>query len=116
MTIKELYEIVGGDYEKIIGNLKTDERVMRFLKMFIADSSFQELASAMEAKQYEDAFRAAHKLKGVCQNMFYTRMFQVVNEITEALRGQADVATAEKLLPDLEEIYELTIDTINRLD
>ena len=116
MTTRELYDIVSGDYEKIKANLKTDERIDRFSRMFVEDNGFQELESAMKSGQYEEAFRAAHKLKGVCQNLFYTGMYQVVYKITEDLRGQADVDDAVRLLPELEEIYKLTIDSISKLD
>lgn len=34
MTVKQLYDVIGGDYSKIIQNLKQDEKVVRFAKMF----------------------------------------------------------------------------------
>lgn len=116
MTAKEFYEVIGGDYDRIKANLKTDERIARFAKMFVEDGSYNELESQMKAGNYEAAFQAAHKLKGVCQNLFYTGMHQVVYKITEDLRGQADIDDAVKLLPELEAVYRFTIDNIKLLD
>ena len=31
----------------------------------------------MENKNYEDAFRSAHTLKGVCQNLSFDRLYEV---------------------------------------
>lgn len=116
MTTKELYETVGGDYEKMIENVKTDERIVRFARMFIEDDIFLELEKAMEEKNYEMAFQAAHKLKGVSKNMFFERMFQIVFDLTEALRNQSDIPGAEQLFLKLRDIHELTADCIKKLD
>ena len=42
----------------------------------------------MENKNYEDAFRSAHTLKGVCQNLSFDRLYEVSNELTELLRDR----------------------------
>lgn len=116
MTTVELYDVIGGDYEKMKGNLKTDERIARFARMFVEDGTFRELSNALEEKRYEEAFQAAHKLKGVSQNMFFQKMYLIVHDITEGLRNGADIPKAEMLFEELKEIYQLTIDSIQLLD
>lgn len=116
MTVKEFYEVIGGDYNKVMEILKRDEMVLVFANMFLEDTGFQELDTAMKEKDYEMAFKAAHKFKGVCQNMAFARMAQVAEEITEALRGGADIAKAEQLFPELEEIYLLTVSSISSMN
>ena len=37
---------------------------------------------------YEDAFRGAHTLKGVCQNLSFDRLYEASNELTELLRDR----------------------------
>lgn len=115
MTVKEFYEVVGGNYNKIIENLKKDDRILHFTNMFLEDNTFHELDIALKEKKYEEAFKAAHKLKGVCQNMYFDKMAQVVSEITEGLRNESDVDKAESLFPELEKIYRLTIDSISQI-
>ena len=116
MTAKEFYEMIGGDYNRVIEILKKDENVVLFANMFLEDTGFQGLDDAMRKKEYEEAFKAAHKLKGVCQNMAFDKMTEVVQEMTEALRGKADIAKAEWLFPQLEEVYHLTVDNISNLN
>ena len=116
MTVETLYDVIGGDYAKIIQNLKQDEKVARFAQMFLQDSSYQELKDAMDGQDYEAAFAAAHKLKGICQNMYFDRMQHIVSDITEGLRGGADILSAVSLMPQLEAVYEMTVENILQLD
>ena len=42
----------------------------------------------MENKNFEGAFRGAHTLKGVCQNLSFDRLYEVSHELTELLRDR----------------------------
>lgn len=115
MDLKECFNTFGGDYNDVIVRLMTEERVKKFLLMFLKDTSFNELESAMECKDYDSAFRAAHTLKGVCANLSIEKLEKVSSEITEALRAK-DNDTADKLFPQVSQCYRTTIDAINLLD
>ena len=65
MTVKECYECLGADYEDVSCRLRSEERILKFLKMVLKDTSFKDLCNAMEEQDYEKAFRAVHTLKGV---------------------------------------------------
>ncbi|MCI8687856.1 MAG: Hpt domain-containing protein [Lawsonibacter sp.] len=86
MTIQECYAALGGDYEEVLGRLYSEALVKKFVGKFLADQSFSSLESTLKAKNYEEAFRAAHTLKGVSQNLSFTKLYQSSHEITEALR------------------------------
>ena len=49
----------------------------RFALKFLEDQSYIQLKQALENKNYEDAFRSAHTLKGVCQNLSFDRLYEV---------------------------------------
>lgn len=116
MTAKECYEKIGGNYEEVLGRLMNEERIRRFAGMFLSDESFAGLRSAMEAKDYDQAFRMAHTLKGVSQNLSLAALYEAVNEITEALREtHRDVELAEHLYPSVQEQYERTCNGIREL-
>lgn len=86
MTIQECYAALGGDYEEVLGRLYSEALVKKFVGKFLADQSFSSLESTLKAENYEEAFRAAHTLKGVSQNLSFTKLYQSSHEITEALR------------------------------
>ena len=41
MTVKECYEKMGADYDSVMGRLRKDERVQKFLLKFLNDKSYE---------------------------------------------------------------------------
>ena len=114
MTVEMFYARIGGDYAGTKARLMTDERIVRFVNKFPTDGSYQLLVDSIAAGNAEEAFRAAHTIKGVAQNLGFTALFTVAEEGTEILRaGSLDVAAK---MPTLTEKYKLTIDAINELN
>lgn len=111
MTIQECYAALGGDYQEVLGRLYSEALVRKFVGKFLNDRSFQLLESSLGAEDYDEAFRAAHTLKGVCQNLSFTRLYQSSHEITEALRTR-DYALAAQLFPAVNQDYERTVAAI----
>ena len=98
MTLQECYAALEGDYQEVLGRLYSEALVQKFVGKFLSDKSFQLLQDTLKAEDYEEAFRAAHTLKGVTQNLSFTRLYQSSHEITEALRTK-DYDLAVQLLP-----------------
>ncbi len=111
MTIQECYAALEGDYQEVLGRLYSDALVQRFVGKFLSDQSFQLLEDALKAESYDEAFRAAHTLKGVTQNLSFTRLYQSSHEITEALRTK-NYDLALELLPKVESDYAQTAGAI----
>ena len=86
MTMRECYEAIGGNYEDVLGRLRSEALIRKFTLKFLEDQSYPQLKQALNDKNYEDAFRSAHTLKGVCQNLSFDRLCEVSHELTELLR------------------------------
>lgn len=115
MTMQECYKAIGGNYEAVLGRLHGEALIQRFTLKFLEDQSYLQLKQALENKNYEDAFRSAHTLKGVCQNLSFDRLYEVSNELTELLRDR----TGEKpgipeAMEKVTEVYEMTIEEIKK--
>ena len=65
MTVKECYDAIGANYEEIMGRLRTEERVKKFLLKVLSDKSYDLLIQSIEERNMEEAFRAAHTMKGI---------------------------------------------------
>ena len=106
MTLREFYTATGGDYEGTLARLITEARIRKFVLKFKDDPSFHELCSALERKDVQSAFMAAHTLKGVSQNLGFDRLYRPAAEVTETLRAGvlADGANVEKLKAHYEAI------------
>ena len=114
MTIQECYQKLGGDYAQVEKRLPGIHLIRRFIAKFLDDGSYPELCRAMEQGQTEEAFRAAHTLKGVSANLGFDRLTASSGELTEPLRGRTDGIPTEAvpLLDMVRQDYELTADAI----
>ena len=108
MTVKECYEQMGADYEGVLGRLRSEVLIKKFAKKFLDDGSFRSLKDNLVQKNGEEAFRAAHTLKGVCQNLGFDNLYKASFDITEKLRGR-DTEGCEELLARVEEQYNNTV-------
>lgn len=108
MSLQECYAAIGGDFEGILGRLGSEKLVERFALKFLADGSYPSLIKAMEEENYEDAFRAAHTLKGVGMNLGFTGLHEASDLLTEALRGGNKPAD-DTLLDKVKAEYEKTV-------
>jgi HPt (histidine-containing phosphotransfer) domain-containing protein len=115
MTVKECYAMMNGGYEEVMGRLMKEERVKKFALKFVNDTSFELLKSSLETGDGEAAFRAAHTLKGVCQNLAFNQLYESSHKITEALRSGISKEAFE-LFPQVETDYKLTIEAIKGLE
>lgn len=111
MTLKECYAAMGGNYDEVMGRLRSERLVQKFVLKFLDDGSFDLLCRSMEGADYEEAFRAAHTLKGVSQNLSFTKLYRSSHEITEALRDKS-YDKAAQLFAKVEADYLQTVAAI----
>ena len=107
--------MMDGNYEEVLSRLKTDERIKKFALKFLEDQSLQLLETSLETKQYDEAFRGAHTLKGISQNLSFTSLYTSSHVLTEKLRHQ-EVDGLEPYVLQVKKDYERTIQAIQGLD
>ena len=116
MSIKELYQALGGNYEEALGRLYNDDLIKRFLKMFAANDFPVSLKRALDAKDARALFEAAHGLKGVAGNLALAPLYELSSSLCESTRGKEgfyeDDGTAAKLLKMLENTDRLIRENI----
>ncbi|MGN1095922.1 MAG: Hpt domain-containing protein [Eubacteriales bacterium] len=114
MTIEECYKKLGGSYSDIKMRLPSDKLIIKFITKFLNDDSFNNLCAGMQNGKRDEAFRAAHTLKGVCQNLGFDTLILSAGKLTELLR--ADVPQmpegAAELFSDVKRDYENTVSVI----
>lgn len=86
MSLEIAYAAMGGDLETVRGRLMTDERIEKFAKIFLQDTSMQTLETALEAGDFSEAYRGAHTLKGVSRDLGFTPLFEAASALSDALR------------------------------
>lgn len=88
MTLQECYNALGGSYDAVLGLMHSERLVQKFVLKFLDDKSYELLCQALSDEDQQVAFRAAHTLKGVCQNLAFTQLQESAGALTEALREQ----------------------------
>ena len=87
MTLQECYAAMGGNYDEVLGRLRSDRLIQKFVLKFVDDGSYQLLLDSMSSQNYEEAFRAAHTIKGVCQNLSIDKLQASSSRLCESLRN-----------------------------
>lgn len=114
MTLQEFYTVVGGDYQDALNRMMMESMLRKFLAKFPSDPSFTLLEQSLQNGNREEAFRAAHTIKGLCLNLGFGKLYTSSNILTEALRD-AMPPNANELFDTVKADYLLTVDAVNQL-
>lgn len=110
MTIEECYRMLSGDYAEVLRRLTAPSLIRRFIAKFPQDHTLEQLCTAVNAGNRADAFRAAHTLKGLSQNLGFGKLRVSAERLTEALRDETDKIPAQ-VAPLLETVKRDCTDT-----
>lgn len=111
MTLQECYEKMGGDYADVLARLSKEERIAKYVVKFLEDPTYQMLCEAREAEDHKAVFLTIHTLKGVSQNLGFSRLYEASHVMTEAVRGGVKLQD-EALFEAVREAYFETVAVI----
>ena len=86
MTVQELYETIGGNYESAKRILQVDKLIGKFITKFLDDKSCEKLVSSWEARDAAGVFDGAHAMKGVCANLGLDALSASASVLAEEFR------------------------------
>ena len=87
LTIDALREY-GADVDEGLTRCMGNEAFyIRLTGVALADGNFARLESALAEQNAQEAFEAAHALKGALGNLSLTPLFEPAKQLTEILRG-----------------------------
>ena len=115
MNLEEFYAQIGGDYADTLQRLCNENMVKKFVKKYQDDPTCADLHNAALQQDWEAAFRGAHTLKGVCQNLGFSNLYAPTYTLTETLRAGQLEGTQEQFAKVAEQ-YKRTVDAIRALD
>lgn len=111
MTLQECYAALGGDYDGVLGRLHSEKMLQKFVLKFLDDPNFDLLCTSMTSEDYTEAFRAAHTIKGICQNLDFTTLYKSSAQLCESLRSGCSTESPA-LFEQVQADYKLTADAI----
>lgn len=104
MELKEFYQKCKGNYDAVMQRLQSEERVKKFLRLFLDDDSYKGVLAAIDKKDFKAAFRYSHNLKGVSSNLNLDALFIVSSELCEYLRNYMENEATETLIKLTEQV------------
>lgn len=116
MELKDFFEKVGGNYDEVIGRLRKDSLITKYLGLFGSDDSFANLKAAIASKDWQAGFAASHTLKGLAANLGLENLRAAASDICENLRHGEPDGTVDSQLESVEAAYEEASCAISELD
>ncbi len=104
MTIEGFYVEVDGDFSEVYSRFNSEERIRKYLNIFLHDKTFTNLCVEINSNNTQRAYIYAHTLKGISENLSLTTLCAQSELITRALRNN-NIKRAVSLLPKLGEEY-----------
>lgn len=116
MNLPEFYAAIGAEMKDVLRRLGSEGLIQKYLLKLPNDPTYVLLTNAMQKKDYEQAFRAAHTLKGIALNLGLTPLHEVSQELMELLRnGSPDLETADVLLQQVSDVYQSILAKIKKI-
>lgn len=97
LTIEQLNRFGANTDEGVARCAGMEALYLRLVKMIPQEKSFESLKTALEANDLDDAFTAAHTLKGVLGNLSLTPMYDICSDMTENLRQRVQMDYSSQL-------------------
>ncbi|MSS64244.1 Hpt domain-containing protein [Velocimicrobium porci] len=115
-VILEKLQNMGIDVESTLKRfMQREDLYIRFLHKFIQDQNFAGLKNSLEVREYEEAFKYAHTLKGVAGNLGLTPLYEEVNMLVEKLRCGDDIKTEKELEEKIWKNFEKVEENYNEI-
>ncbi len=117
-AIETCYAVIGGDLEGVRSRLLTDERIQKFLGIFLQDTSYTQLLNSLEAGDLKEAFRAAHTMKGISRDLGLTPLFTYSSQLADVLRPDENgnpagpLESVDGLVAQVSSAYQTAVDAI----
>lgn len=99
LTIENLTEFGIDTKEGLARCMNNEAFYFKMLAMGLSNEYFDTLEKALSENKQEEAFEAAHALKGVVGNLAITPLYAPLSEITELLRAHKEAEYAKMYQP-----------------
>lgn len=107
MTLRELYDRIGGDYDQALRVLRMEKLLDKHIRKLTKNGVVDRLLAAGESMDPTELFDAAHAAKGVCGNLGLAALSNMASEIAEEYRPGSSRAMSDAEVGDrLEKIAE----------
>lgn len=84
--MKQFYSEIGGNYDEVLARMSMERIVIKFVKKFLEDNTFNELSKGIDLLDFDLTYRSVHTLKGICLNLGFDNLANYCSILNEYLR------------------------------
>lgn len=116
MNLQELGSVADIDIKGSLERFSNFEPMyVKYLKRFLTEPTYAALQEAIAAQDFKGIETQAHTLKGICGNLGFTTLFNMFNQVVQAVRS-GDNELALKLCADADPEVKKICEAISQLD
>lgn len=112
MTIQEFYKSINENYDEVIARLQIESFVKKYVLKFKDDDNYNFLHEAIKNADNEQAYKAAHTLKGLALNLGFEQLANYAQSICAYIKDD-NINQVCELIPILEKEYQKIIEKID---
>ena len=116
MTLQELYQSIGGDYEQAMRVLRIEKLVDKHIRKLSQNTVAERLLEAGRTRNAKEIFESAHAMKGICGNLGLMELSRIASDLSEEFRpGNPRKMSDEEvdaLLAQIDEKYHRAVEGI----
>lgn len=120
MTLSELYQRIGGDYDQALRVLRVEKLMDKHIRKLTKNGVIDNLLDAGRDMDPARLFEAAHAAKGVCANLGLTKLADGASQLAEEFRpGNGRRLTDDQVaakLADIAALYAVTAEDIRQYE
>ncbi|MBR2257139.1 MAG: Hpt domain-containing protein [Blautia sp.] len=110
MTLQELYQYIGGDYDAAIRVMRMEKLVDKHIRKLAKNGVVEQLFSAADHMDAAQMFESAHALKGICSNLGLLNLAAIADVLSEEYRPGSNRKLSEEevaqKVTELRSLYE----------
>ena len=120
MTLQELYQMIGGDYDQAMRVLRMEKLLDKHIRKVVKSEDMKALVNAGQDLDPVNLFERAHAIKGVSANLGLRELSDAASEIADeyrpgSTRHFSDEEVKEKL-QRIREMYQQIVDGIRQYE
>ncbi|MBR3538439.1 MAG: Hpt domain-containing protein [Eubacterium sp.] len=120
MTLQELYQMIGGDYDQALRVLRVEKLIDKHIRKLPVNGVVENLLEAGKTMDPTQLFETAHAVKGITANLGLTELSAKASEIAEEYRpGNERTHTDDEireLLAGISSLYHKTCEGIHQYE
>ena len=116
MNIEKCYKEFDGDYQGVVERLIKEDRILKYLLKFKDGNYYEEISRNLKDKDYVNAFRNVHNLKGLSLNLGMSNLAKSSSNLCEVLRDGEPTVDVGYMVLEMKNDYTKVLEAIKNME